>query len=581
MRRFAWQFGLMLLVFAADLRAQGPGEGSPPAFAVRLSDGSFRKYQHYDDAPAGGTISDEFVDAAVSRGGPEANLWTLSLTPKRLDVVYVCFPWMPEMLTMGASIEDDIVFYPRLTGVTFRAKNLKEWDWEGYVYPGPSFAPMVILADERDGFFVAATNFPPRAVTPQFSRGRIMLRYDERVGVGETRRYSAMISRVRHRPERNVDPWHVACDEYRQWLYPRAVAAGILPVEYPDWLWEAHGWLQVLLQKLSDKAVESHLITLWRNYGRQFPWIQMWGQMSDRHPTPGQETGCCVDRNAIHSRYLPGLPHAIETLRRGGSELGMYVRMRDPYEPIAGDFPRAEENLRFVTDWVEDLQRLGMTRFYLDTLGAKHVGPALEVAELLRDRFPPGSVIEYPVDLYPAAFLISGGLRGKYGHGGPEDQYRIDHPDFDKGTFPRLGRYLLGDRIMFLGGSNGDYKFWGNARRYHYWTERQAFLLGCKLDVRAPWERADDPTRMNRAVREILGAWTASEWWSRRPVYRDRVGLEPLPRGIDARRFSGRSGETLVAIDNWERRPGQEIVLDGLRIPVPEEELSVIVIPAN
>ena len=54
--------------------------------------------------------------------------------------------------------------------------------------------------------------------------------------------------------------------------------------------------------------------------------------------------------------------------------------------------------------------------------------------------------------------------------------------------FPRLSRALLCDRIVILGGVNGDSTWWG--RKAMYRAERNAFLLVGKLDA---LEMEDEP----------------------------------------------------------------------------------------
>jgi hypothetical protein len=118
----------------------------------------------------------------------------------------------------------------------------------------------------------------------------------------------------------------------------------------------------------------------------------------------------------------------------------------------------------------------------------------------------------------------------------------------------------LDDRIIFLGESNGDHMLWNTNHGAVFWGERQAFLLGCKLD----WiQRPDAGGSNNPAVLAIVDAWWRSGFWDRRPVYDDSVGLTDVPVGVDVRRFTGNSGETLLAIDNTAGVQSVTLTVDG------------------
>lgn len=144
-------------------------------------------------------------------------------------------------------------------------------------------------------------------------------------------------------------------------------------------------------------------------------------------------------------------------------------------------------------------------------------------------------------------------------------------------VFPRLVRYLLDDRIIFLGESNGDHVLWSTNRGAGYWGERQAFLLGCKLD----WmQRPDAGGWNNPAVLAIVDAWQRSAYWDRNPVYADTVGLTDVPIGVDIRRFLGSSGETLLVIDNTAGIDSVTLAVDGQPVTIePVDWLDIVVLP--
>src|SRR5262249_56592137 len=120
---------------------------------------------------------------------------------------------------------------------------------------------------------------------------------------------------------------------------------------------------------------------------------------------------------------------------------------------------------------------------------------------LLTKNFDPATVIEYPVDVYPGAFLVSGSLGAGAWAGGPGRTPERLGAALTRTTVPAFGRYLLDDRVLFAGDSNGDGRCWGPGA--DYWTERQAFLLGAKFDVIRPTE---DGTPGGPADRALVAA---------------------------------------------------------------------------
>jgi hypothetical protein len=62
-------------------------------------------------------------------------------------------------------------------------------------------------------------------------------------------------------------------------------------------------------------------------------------------------------------------------------------------------------------------------------------------------------------------------------------------------------------------------------------------------------------------------------------VYLDRLGLAGAPPDVDVRRFRGKGGEDLLVTDNWHRVSAASVLLDGRRIDLPAEPLSIVVVP--
>ena len=220
------------------------------------------------------TVSDAVLDATVAH--LDRDEWELTIKPKGTAISAVWFPWEPDRVVSAPGLDRAVVYYPRHLGVAVRASLLSDWGWEGGVYPGECFAPLVVVADEVDARMVAATNWPPRRVIPMYSLGRIGLRYDERLAPDAPRSYRALVVRTTRSPlERS---WQRALDEYKDWLNPQIVAAGLKP-SHPSWMRDAHGWLNVQLQDMANWDA-ARIEVIWERWKSRLPWIQFWGQMS-------------------------------------------------------------------------------------------------------------------------------------------------------------------------------------------------------------------------------------------------------------------------------------------------------------
>jgi len=565
--------GRRIVLAAVLLFLVGPASAAGPlAFAVQLEGGAFKQYR-LDKTR---TISDDVLDAtATDVGGDEVEL---TVTPKHDAITLVWFPWEPDRVTDAPRVDDAIVYYPRLLGVAVRASLLAEWGWQGGPYPGECYAPLVVVADDADARMVAATNWPPRRVTPMYSLGRIGLRYDARLPVGTQRTYRALL--LRASGSTSEPPWQVALDRYRDWLRGRVRAAGLEP-SYPAWMRDAHGWLNVQLQNTATWEPARVEVT-WQRWKRQLPWVQFWGQMSpyyDRERSRPDEAGCCLDRTDLHPRYEPGLQRLARVVAQDG-RVGYYARPRSPYAPLVRsdtDAPTAEYD--FLRAWLErNRSRYGANAFYIDVLGGRDFGDPYQIATLLKQRVDAGTVVERAVDVYPTAALMSGALGGGSWQGGPGRTTARLGRDVTRTTFPSFGRALLTDRILFLGESNGDGRWWGPTA--NYWTERQAFLLGAKFDVMRPTEDGKPNGPENRALALAIAARDRVGWWRRDPEYLDRRGVRGVPADVDVRRYRGRDGEKLLVVDNWTQRRDVRVTVDGQPVAIPADALSIVVVPS-
>lgn len=588
---------IMLVLCAAAAPRAGAGlrgaadEGPvPPAFGATLADGKWRAYTWSQRAPDGAWhLTDELVAATVSQVG--SGEWELALTAKQA-LRDVWFPWPQDRCPLNTGRDDAVIYYPTFMGVVYKASALKEWDWRGNEYPGGSFAPLVILADGEKAKLVAATTWPPQRVKPMYSLDRLALAWLDVPAVGATQRYRATIREFSGDAAKGQYPWHAAVDAYRTWLHAQMHAAGLYPIPYSPAVERANGWLNWQLNGYPtfDADVLERYAQRW---SADFPWIQFWGQMSNfaGEPAaavpplrPGEETGCCLAIPEMHARYKPELPPLIKKMRAKGTRVGLYARPRDPYQKQRLDDDRVvdgQTNLQFLLKWVQkNREEYGADAIYIDTLGNYCFADPLFMATLLRDQLGADTVIEGVVDVYPCAFLLSGFIGGGAWGGGPQRTLENLGRGYDRMTYPAFGRYLLNDRVIFVGESNRDWNLWGHA--HEYWVERQAFLLGAKLDAMHPYENDGDRFGpMNVAVARILAEWQHVGWWARRPLYCDRAGISDVPPGIDVRRFRGKDGEDLFVIDNWRQQSGRRFRYAERWVEIPSRPLCIAVWPAQ
>lgn len=554
---------------------ESPAE-SCPSFAIKLDDGTFVEYaKPTGRRDEGYLFADSHLEAVVT---PLPNhQWELKIQTKNVVVKEIWFPWEPRPEFINEDLDDDVLYYPHLMGVAWGARWVNDLEWTGREYPGFCFSPLMVIADGTDARMVAAVNWPPRKVSVVYRRYRLGLRYDEILPADSTSSYRAMVARVHGADVRSASPWHVAIDPYKEWLAGRLKAEGLLPIPYPFWMKNIEGWQNVQLENLRDEELP-RVRKNWNRFKSHFPWLQMWGQMSNFYPTEGEETGCCLDRPEMHPRYRSFVPDLVRTVAAEG-HVGFYSRPKSPYGSMTGTGEADRQNLRFFVDWIEHNRvQLGANAFYLDVLGADYFGDALTLAKMFGRTFPRESVIEHAVDVYPAAFLISGSLCGAGCDTSPGQTPKQLGKNRPCVTFPRFGRYILDDRMIFLGESNGDHCFWGTARGYSYWTERQVFLLGAKFDAIHIAESERHPDRLNRALELTIKERKKVGWWARDPAYLDTVGLSEIPEGVEVRRFRGNKGEDLLVIDNWKRRAGQHLRFLGRLMNIPETPISILVV---
>ncbi len=579
--RFSAIHSLAAFFFCAGLRAD------PPQFAIRDDKGTFCQFEkrtaNAAGAPAGYKVQDDRVDATVVSLGDDQ--WELALSVRGGGVREVWFPWPAQPFKPGAA-ENASVYAPQFGGTITPCDSLRDYVWQGTVYPNNCLAPLVIQADDKSGVLVASVMWPPRQVAPIYCRDRLALRFDEALQTGNHAKYRILLRQFEGDSANGRPPWLLAIGAYREWLQARMREERLLPVATPAWLKEADGWMQVNLAdmpRFDAREVERQ----WQRYRHIFPWIQFWGQMSNyAGPSylaspplaPGEKAGCCLEDSRIHPRHAD-LPRLIRRIAAEG-RVGLYAR------PV-GESPRLDlraagggpgDDLQGLINWTtRNRDEYGCNAHYLDIVGNKYCGDILTVAKALRERFPEGTVVEYGVDCYPAAMVFSGALS----MGGTLSPQNAERAVSASSPFPRLGRALLNDRVWFMGGCNGDQTYWG--RKTFYRAERNAFLLGAKLDVvelpDAPGSAAGESGPLNQAVEAVVAARRKVQWWQREPVYQDVLGIESVTAGVTVRRFTGKDGENLFVVDNWDGKPAPSFRFAGREIRMGGDRLMIAVLP--
>lgn len=578
-----WQIQARRLAFLLLAAKSIANAVDPPQANIRLNGDKYVVTQWRSTGPTRFEFeSPELTASIVDAGGGQ---WTFELNPRQ-SVQEVWFPWEPQQIVLNSDMSDDVVLTPKFGGTACRMDSLMEWGWNGNLYPGVSFSPLLIVTDRRSARVAAATNWPPRNLTPMYSRNRITLVSHEPLPPGRKQTYSILYASYPHDAAAGGEPWQKPVEVFREWLQGKLRAEKLFPPRYSATLQETPGWLNVQLQN-SPRFDPRYLEQFHERWHGEFPWIQFWGQMSNytgeahlARPAvkPGEECGCCVGRRELHARYRPDLPRLIDRFRAAGTRVGFYARPRDPLDLQRLDDPTPREGVTHL-DWMREWVRQNRDEYlaegiYLDTIGnVCFAATPLFVARVLGEPQFADAIVEGVEDLYPSAFLGSGFLGGGFNvgeRGKPAEANK-------EPSFVRFSRYLLNEHVFFFGESNGDHKHWGAANDHR--IEREAFLLGAKLDVITPTQKPEQTLGpVNAALGEILTAWREVGFWQRRPVYEDTRGIRNVSPGVRVRRFRGSRGEVLLAIENWSRAAGQQAVLDGAPIAIPTRRLSIMVV---
>jgi hypothetical protein len=563
---------------------------------------------------------DHCADIAYLGGGE----WRLDLRikPSVARVPLLGFPAPATAAPLGDPA-DDVFYYPYLSGVAERYDHrLDPNATYALTYPGGVFSPLAMLADPDDARLLFASNWPPVAVSPAYGAGRLSLWYQDAISTsigggfhlngwspglqstprpGEARsyRFTELVLGPGDVPA-GRQPWHAAADRYRAWLEARR---GPAPAP-PAWMQASHGFIGVQLENLAayDPAMLERLARRW---GAAMPWMLLWGQMSD------YLGDCCATSYPLHPRY-GDLPGTVAALRADGLRVGYYAA---PHWGNAAD-PAfkldAPDGASWLTGWLDANEAAGADAHYVDTLARTPWGQPAALRELFAaagtcetlaplggavaaacGRLPAATMIEGAVDLFPAPGLMDGGLTGVPANGMLDNTAPLS-PERPFVTFPRLAYYLLPDHQLHLGGYNNDFPLAGafdtdgdqvveasDETPGWFWAERQAFLLGARftgshLETWLPDVGLVD----NPWVDAVVAERDRVGFWARRPRYLDTVGLGPAPDGLEVRRFATADGGTLLAVVNWQQRPGQVITVDGVAVPLCAGRLALIDVAA-
>jgi hypothetical protein len=577
MKRIAWMLILWSPLYAS---------AAVPEFAITTTadpspkPNQIHPYSRYRSL--GGqsyAVEDDSLKATVKALGNDQ--WELQIVAKR-DLAGVIFPWQTQRQGLG-DLSKEIFYYPTYLGWSRKASAYNEEGiWRGDIYPGGCFAPLVVLADDARALIAAAINWPPKKVIPLQGAERVILRYDQTIPAGSSAVYRALIAQVSGDPARHVLPWQAALDRYREWL-----DAHQSPPSYPNWMWPGEGYLAIELSNVPRFNIAT-IEALWNRWKSVFPWIIFWAQQC---PYSNVAQSCSFLTQTMDPRFLPALPDFARQVTAAGYHVGYYtIPYVGPHDRssdwILLDDPRG---LQFLKSYFAEGRRQYANSFYVDTLGGRYWGDPQVMLRLFQTGdIPPETLSERVMDIYPLPALVSGSLvSGPVICGAPEKAPE----DFNVTTFPRFGRYLLGDRLIYEGQSNNDGIFWGDKPRWlsnpyncnypaycstqgrcNNGTEREAFLLGAKLDAITP--------ETSSLLPQIFSEHQRVHWWDRRPVYLDTKGLDlsaiPPNSLVDVRRFRDKNGIDLLAVYNGQSLDGLHVGLDGRTVQIPTRILSIV-----
>ncbi|MBI4039881.1 hypothetical protein HY389_00815 [Candidatus Daviesbacteria bacterium] len=561
--------------------------GTPPEF--RANGQTYSSYTQVDATHW--TVEDGRLKATIIDLGN--NQWQLDLQAKQ-TISDVWFPYMSAAQPLDGNIADDLYYWPTQMGQTDRVDSVPSWDgyWLEYRYPGKDSStvssPFVIMADDDNGIIAAATNWPAREAKPRFGGQRVAVEYpDDTIAVGTTRTFGGILAHVTGNTTTGQVPWQLAADYYKNWLNSKM----FLP-NYPDWMKKSEGMFNVQLENTGSDI--TFVKNLWQSMKNDFPWVLMWGQM--------RGGGCCVPAGMnpdmipdMDPKFIPQVPDWTKSIIAQGGHVGYYS---SPYHtlwqlsnPSSMGLTTAK-GLGWLVNWQKKNLTYSADSHYIDTMTSIDwfTDPGIIRDYFLNGQILGPSLIEQDVDVYPGPYLSAGSLRA-FVCGAP---FKDDNPlAYKRTSFPRLSRYILGDRIFYRGGSNVDWIFWSTIKSWptedydncnyaaycsangpcEYGVERLGFLMGEKFEFRAG-EPGSEIMNMVIAERKRVN------WWDRWPTYLDTKDLNltgiPLSSKVQIRHHKDKSGVDLLTISNPLQRTGLSFSIAGQTFQVPTQKIAII-----
>ena len=561
------------------------------------------------------TLDTPDLHATITRSKEDPMAWGLSLTSK-VAIHHASFP----LLLNGTHLDDQDDLYllmPFLGGAFVKDGSIssndtggvvgdisRTWDAPGLTYPGRLHAPYLMLCTVDECLMAASTNLPSRlSVRPTRNMlpklmpstpKRLALEHMEAClqswnmiwcsapnafGANETTNISVILGSFRSDPTRHTAAWQSAVVAYRTWL--RSHTRRQAPV-VPEKMLAQEGMLQVVLESYSEFNLSAlnESWNAWRDngYGR----LQFWGQMSSslRDPSikPGEKCGCCLMEYEMHPRYVKaGLPQWVKSQVAQGYDIGYYSQ---PKRYLV-DGANGINQTAWIRGWLRTLhENYSANAYYIDTFGRGFEGSSQELLPLFAGGiFPPNSITEGWVDFVPFATLIDGynvgwgWVRGPgYCNPGPcspldiGNRLRPWHLN-NSGTYINLVRLLQGDTTTYYGVNDGEGPLCGP--KHLYFCERQAFLLGSKVDTEksSPYPFL----LMIKTLRDSVN------WWRRGMMYQDTMGVNNRHSDVlDVRRHDDTEGRIVLAVENWHNFSGLTVEFDGVAHMVDAAQLSVI-----
>lgn len=510
-------------------------------------------------------------------------IWKLLLIPRVEFHQIVEFP--SQFQVHSPHEPNNLIYFPSKGGLSTQfGGTIHNSDWGSY-YPGGLFAPLVILANQSEGVLISSAEWPLKRLKIAYksSDSKIKFFHNQPFCDGVTNEYTIMIKHWRLKPKQ-TGVWQRGILIYRKWLHKH------MPVpRHPEWIEKSEGFLNIGLQNMTRFDVDTVRAMVDRASDLT-NWVLFWGQMSNyagdstlAHPplADGETTGCCLPKIEPHRRY-DGLKEFAEARTSQGKYTGYYSRLNPSPE---GMYMGTVEGRQFLLDWIaSNRTNLAANSYYLDEYGntnydetSADVSPYTSAFE--DGTIPPETLIEGFVDIYPRPSLLSGSLF----RGGIEVSLEnIIHLDLEKASWLhdkilrtptlRMVRLLMGNRIGFGCYSNGDSNLYGQNASIPFYSERQSFLTGLKLEFGYS-ENGTGGTAMEHKIVELRRRF---RWWDRSPVYMDTIDISEVPDYIQVTRFVDNIGINLFAVDNPRQLRNQVFKYKDKTFLIPEDFISIV-----